>query len=349
MPMSTEQIMSYLSKDEDVNNEVTETPNSTEESSTEVKEEVSKSEESNDNSPDNVTKVEETTNNVGESETKETKGSDEPKVNEVEDVKNTNEVKQSEDTNKDNHTKKEQRDYALLRWKQRAKEAEAKYKEIQEAWDKYKNLEFKDFKDKEGNPDYGAYTNWKLQERDMQYEMDRLKQEQLNYQLEQDRIVTERCFQGQELDDYNNLVISKGQAFAKALSKYDKKGSVLSYIDTVADYPIVVRELMTKPNDWLPKIFRTNKYSSAVETDSDKLKSNTAKVVEEILDDYYSKKSQVNVQPKEEIKASESVPRQPIPIIGKQTTNSGAGSEEESSFLTSMAAMNKYLSKHKRR
>lgn len=340
MSMTTEQAMSYLSKDDTKeDNTVVEDKSLTNDSSSEVKEESSKSEEINVDSPDNTTKIESNinpNNKDGQSTTEEVNGSDEPKTTEVADGKKDNSDKKSH---------KEQRDYAYIREKQRRKEAEARVKELQEALEKYKGLQSKDFKDKDGNINYDAYTNWKLQERDMQHEVERIHQEQLQQDIENDRIITERCFQGQELEDYNALIMKDGKAFADAIHEYDEKNVIFSYLDTVNEYPIVLRELMTNANKWLPQIFRTNRYSRAVIKDPNTLERNTAKVVEEILDNYYNTKNTVNNVP-----STQQPVKNSVPIIGKQITQSGAGnSDNEVSLLSSINSINNFLRKNKRR
>src|SRR5574344_2006632 len=151
MSMTTEQAMSYLSKDDTKeDNTVVEDKSLTNDSSSEVKDASSKSEDTNVGSPDNTIKIESNNNpnKDGQSTTEEVNkaanaaGSDEPKTTEVEDGK-----KDNSDKSKKNH--KEQRDYAYIREKQRRKDAEAKVKELQEALEKYKGLQSKDFKDKD--------------------------------------------------------------------------------------------------------------------------------------------------------------------------------------------------------
>ena len=343
MSMTTEQAMSYLSKDDTKeDNTVVEDKSLTNDSSSEVKEESPKSEEVNVDSPDNTTKIESNNNpnnKDGQSTTEEVEGSDEPKTSKEEDGKKDN------SDNKRSH--KEQRDYAYIREKQRRKEAEAKVKELQDALEKYKGLQSKDFRDKDGNINYDAYTNWKLQERDMQHEVERIRQEQLQQDIENDRIITERCFKGQELEDYNALIMKDGKAFADAIHEYDEKNVIFSYLDTVNEYPIVLRELMTNANKWLPQIFRTNRYSRAVIKDPTTLERNTAKVVEEILDNYYNvnKVNKMNnEQPVNPVKNNN------VPIIGKQITQSGASnSDNEVSLLSSINSINNFLRKNKRR
>lgn len=344
MSMTTEQALSYLSTNDTIDKQnVVEDKSITNDPSSEVKDESPKSEEINVGSTDNTTKVDEqkesaNPNNDGQSTMEEVNkadqsaGSDEPKTTDV------------EDGNKSKKSHKEQRDYAYIREKQRRKEAEAKVKELQFALEKYKGLQSKDFKDKDGNTDYDAYTNWKLQERDMQNEVQRLQREQLNEELEQDRITTERVFKGQELEDYNNLIQTKGKVFADTIHEYDNKNVIFSYLDTVDDYPIVIRELMTNSSKWLPQIFRSNRYSRAVIKDSSTLERNTAKVVEQILDEYYNKadSSNTTTQPVNHVKNN-------IPIIGKQITSNTSGTDPNGSLLTSISSINDYLRKNKRR
>lgn len=294
--------------------------------------EVSKSEEINVNSPNESA----TPNDGTPVETKaeqETKGSDEPKV-EAKAEQEQVEAKAEQDKEDVKHSHKEQRDYAFIRKSQQLKEAKARIKELEETLNKYKGLSSKDFKDKDGNADIDAYTNWKLQERDMQNEVKQLQNDQLQAELEEDRIVTERCFQGKELEEYDNLIKTKGQAFAEAIKAADENNVVFKYLDTVRDYPIVIRELMTNPNKWLGRIFRSR--------DDYSLKKNTSMVVDAILDEYESsKKAQTTTEPKPEIK--------PIPVIGKQISTAGATNQDTSgSLLTSINSINNYLRKHKR-
>lgn len=314
MSMSSEQAFEYLNKlksnQADNTAQVADTtPN---EDTTPVESNVveSKSEDDNVASPDNATKTEIQSTNDNQSNTEESNGSGEPSESEDKivnvDVPNKN--------NRKNLTHKDKRDYAFIRTSQQLKEYKKQVKELTEALEKYKGLESKDFKDDDGNTNYDAYTNWKLQERDMVNEVQRLQQEQLNVELEQDRITTERCFQGQELEDYNRLIQNNGKVFADVIHSYDKTNSIFKYLDTVDDYPIVMRELMTNHNKWLPQIFRPNKYSHAVITNPNILERNTAKVVEEILDEYYASKNNQS-------KSVEPKSKTAIPVIGKQITN----------------------------
>ena len=314
MSMSSEQAFEYLNKlksnQADNTAQVADTTPNEDTTPVESNEVESKSEDDNVASPDNATKTEIQSTNDNQSNTEESNGSGEPSESEDKIVK----VDEPNKNNRKNLTHKDKRDYAFIRTSQQLKEYKKQVKELTEALEKYKGLESKDFKDKDGNTNYDAYTNWKLQERDMVNEVQRLQQEQLNVELEQDRIATERCFQGQELEDYNRLIQNNGRVFADVIHSYDKNNAIFKYLDTVDDYPIVMRELMTNHNKWLPQIFRPNKYSHAVITNTNILERNTAKVVEQILDEYYASKNNQS-------KSVEPKSKTAIPVIGKQITN----------------------------
>lgn len=314
MSMSSEQAFEYLNKlksnQADDTAQVADTTSNEDTTPVESNEVESKSEDDNVASPDNATKTEIQSTNDNQSNTEESNGSGEPSESEDKIVK----VDEPNKNNRKNLTHKDKRDYAFIRTSQQLKEYKKQVKELTEALEKYKGLESKDFKDKDGNTNYDAYTNWKLQERDMVNEVQRLQQEQLNVELEQDRIATERCFQGQELEDYNRLIQNNGKVFADVIHSYDKNNAIFKYLDTVDDYPIVMRELMTNHNKWLPQIFRPNKYSHAVITNHNILERNTAKVVEQILDEYYASKNNQS-------KSVEPKSKTAIPVIGKQITN----------------------------
>lgn len=322
MSMTTEQALAYMHGEEQ--------PTVADPKTSSVEE--SKSEEINVDSPNEVA----TNNNDGEHAAEEVKGSDEPKTEDV-DVKKDN-VKEVNDH-------KSQRDYAFIKQKNKLKALKERYdrdtsakdkriKELEEELYKRKLLTSDNFTKADGSKDIDAYWNWKSDELKLINEANNLKSErsrdQFEYEMELDRINTERCFQGKELEDYNNLIMSKGNGFAEAIHEKDKNNVVFGYLDTVQDYPIVIRELMTNPTKWLPTIFRS--------TDEYSLKRNTAKVADMILDNYYnSKNKQVDkVTPA-------------IPVIGKQISSAGAtGPDNSGSLLNSISSINNYLRKNKR-
>lgn len=322
MSMTTEQALAYMHGEEQ--------PTVADPKTSSVEE--SKSEDINVDSPNEVA----TNNNDGEHAAEEVKGSDEPKTEDV-DVK--------KDNVKEVHDHKSQRDYAFIKQKNKLKALKERYdrdtsakdkriKELEEELYKRKLLTSDNFTKADGSKDIDAYWNWKSDELKLINEANNLKSErsrdQFEYEMELDRINTERCFQGKELEDYNNLIMSKGNGFAEAIHEKDKNNVVFGYLDTVQDYPIVIRELMTNPTKWLPTIFRS--------TDEYSLKRNTAKVADMILDNYYnSKNKQVDkVTPA-------------IPVIGKQISSAGAtGPDNNGSLLNSISSINNYLRKNKR-
>lgn len=331
MSMSSHEAFEYLNKlksnQADNTAQVADTTSNEDTTPVESNEVESKSEDDNVASPDNATIAGNSGTNDNQSNTEESNGSGEP-------VETEDKIVKDDEPNTHNRTHKDKRDYAFIRTSQQLKEAKKQIKELTTALEKYKGLESKDFKDKDGNTNYDAYTNWKLQERDMQNEVQRLQQEQLNVELEQDRIATERCFQGQELEDYNTLIQNNGKVFADVVHSYDERNVIFKYLDTVDDYPIVLRELMTNHSKWLPQIFRPNKYSHSVVTNPNILERNTAKVVEQILDEYYASKQSKSVEPKSNKTA--------IPVIGKQITNNNVSD----SYVHDRNYWNNHLREH---
>ena len=325
MSMTTEQALAYMHGEQ-----------STVADSKAPSVEESKSEDINVDSPNEVA----TDDNDGEHAAEEVKGSDEPKAEDGAVKKDNKEV----------HDHKAQRDYAFIKQKNKLKALQERYdrdtsakdkriKELEEELSKRKLLTSDNFTKADGSKDIDAYWNWKSDELKLINEANSLKTElnrdQRDYEIELDRINTERCFQGKELEDYNNLIMSKGQGFAEAIHEKDKNNVVFSYLDTVQDYPIVLKELMTNPTKWLPTIFRS--------TDEYSLKRNTAKVTDMILDDYYSSKNtQVDTTVNNKVAPA-------IPVIGKQIPSAGATTPDNGgSLLNSISSINNYLRKNKR-
>ena len=341
MSMSTEQALEYFNKGQEPKKEE---PAKVEEAKQEpeVKDEAPSAEpekkepepeETNVSSPGGANKDD------GVQPEDKAKGSDEPK-DEPKDVENK---------------EKSKRDYAFERVKNKNRALKEKYdslnesskqkdrriKELEEQLGKYENLQSEDFKKQDGSTDIDAYTNWKLHERDMQQEVRNLKQskeeDRRRYALEYDRYCTERCFDGKELEDYDRLVATKGRDFAEAISEVDRNGVVFGYLDTIKDYPIVLRELMSNPDKWLGRMFRS--------TDPDILKRNTADIADQIVSEYWNSKKSASKPAVEPA----SKPKPAMPVIGKQLSSSAAGTASEpQSLVSSMKSINDYLAKHKR-
>ena len=324
MSMTTEQALQYMHS------------NTTAEDSKVSSTEEPKAEESTSNSPEQAA-------TDGEQNVQTTEESDESKVE-------STTVEDNKSNDQDHHSHKEQRDYAFIREKNKRKAQAAKYqaeiatkdariKELEDKLTRYRGLTSDNFKKDDGSTNYDAYTNWKLQERDMQNEVQALKSQiesqSRDRDIELDRIATERCFSGKDLEEYDNLIATKGAAFADAMHEFDDTNTMFKYLDTVQDYPVVLKEFMTNPNKWLPRICRSK--------DPESIRYNTARAVDQILDEY-ANHSTLNTE------SAKTVSKPQIPVTGKQITNAGATQPDTSkSLLTSINSINDYLSKHKRR
>ena len=308
MPMSTEEALEVIKKAKETNSPASDESKVETTPSVEDTKETSKSEDTNASS--NEDKVESKPNDIkAETTTNEDKGSDEPKSDDVEVKKETEPKSKFPELSK--------RDYAFIREKQKRKEQKQKYeariKELEEELQKKSGLKQEYFTNPDGSPNPNAYVNWKFKERDMKDEINNLKQqneyEQRQYDLERDRIITERCFQDpNELREYNDMIAKNGKAFAEAVSERDPNGVVFGYLETLNDYPIVLKELMdlNKNPRLLQRVFRS--------TDPDSLKRNIAIVADEILENRYKPQTVTNSIPVQDKKPE-------IPVIGKQITN----------------------------
>lgn len=331
MSMSTEQAMSYIKgKAEEPEKVETAKEPETKEPAPSAEPEVkeTKSEETDVSSPEDAAKAEEAKKDDGEQPKEEVKGSDEPKA-ETKDVKKEMSRQDYAFMKQKDKNRKLQDKYDKLnnKFNETTKQKDARIKELEGQLKKYEALKSEDFKRQDGSVDYDAYTNWKLTERDMQNEVSNLrqsmKQEQMQHALDYDRYVTERCFEGKELEDYNELVATKGGVFAEEIHKVDPNNVVFNYLETLNDYPIVLRELMTNPNKWLGHMFKSK--------DPDVMKWNTARVADAILEEHYKSKEQP------------APPAKPaIPVIGKQIQNNNVSEPT----VRDRTYWNNYLTKH---
>jgi len=303
MSMTTEQAQEIINKSK-------QTASETEVSSTEVSKSPEPTADSPEDKADTNDKAEPTT------ETKAAE-SDESKAN-------STEVEKAE-PNKEPAPKSKfptmsKRDYAFIREKDKRRQQKQKYeariKELEAELERKKGLDYEYFKNQDGSPDPKSYVNWEFKKRDMQDEINALRQqndrEQYDYDMERDRIITERCFQDpQELQEYNQMIAEKGKYFAEAVKERDPNGVVFSYLETLNDYPIVLKELMDlqKNPGLLARVFRSS--------DPDSLKRNIAVVADEILEKRYNQVPQV--QP--ETTATPVAAKPALPVIGKQITN----------------------------
>ena len=237
---------------------------------------------------------------------------------------------------------KSKRDYAFERLKKKSREQHerdmARIKELEEELAKGKGLKAEHFIDKDGKPDPNSYVDWKFKERDMQDEIEALqrndRERQLQEDIDEDRRRVENCYKDEkERKDYETLITNNGRAFYDAVSEVDPNGIVFSYLSTMPEYPIVLKELMTD-NKLLGYTFRS--------TDPDALKRNIASVADQILERHHNKtpvieKIETPVTPKQE-------PKKELPVIGKQI-NSTPGT---SNVPHDRAYWNRYLREHPR-
>lgn len=255
------------------------------------------------------------------------------------------EVKEDKEPKEDKEAdepKISKRDYAFERLKRKSKEQHerdmARIKELEAKLAEGKDLKAEHFVNKDGKPDTDGYVNWKLNERDMQKEIEQIKrmdqERQVQEDIEEDRRRVENCFRDeQERNSYNELIAKNGKAFYDAVSEVDPNGVVFGYLSTMPEYPVVLRELMTN-DKLLGYAFRS--------TDPDALKLNIKAVADQIIDKRHNQIS----TPKEEPKAEEPKKEEPkaIPVIGKQinsTPSTNDGPHDRNYW-------NRYLREHPR-
>lgn len=341
MSMSTEQALACMHPEVD-ETPANETETAVETPSVETPAEESKSEKDAASPEDKADKTNDGQSNDGvEPKSEETKVSDETKV--AADDK----VETKADKKKDTLS---QRDYAFIREKNKRKEQKAKYeariKELEAKLKEREGLEESHFTKPDGSPDPTAYVRNEFAKRDMQDELKHIREQDLNEQeqfdIEQDRIITEHCFQGEELTQYRDLIANNGRAFMEAIQENDPNNVVLNYLDTLQEYPIVLRQLMTDMPT-LRRLFRSR--------DPEALKYNVRVIADEILEKHHAPKVETpKVEAKAETPAVETVPaaKPAIPVIGKQISSQG-NSSSSGSLLKDYSSINHYLATHRYR
>lgn len=257
---------------------------------------------------------------------------DKPEVKPEEDEKKPSDDKPKP---KKKYTHEERVAHAFSIEKQKRKEQHAKdrarIKELEEKLKKYEGLSLKDFQDNVEN-----YTNYRLEERDMQNEVKATKERVEREEAEEMARETERrvnlSFESEEeRDDYNELLRTNGPKFYEALQKADPNGVVLDYLNSVEKYPIVLRKLMTDM-DSLRYVFR--------DKDPVILRYNLHQFTKELLEGKKPEEKPKDGQPET---TPPPEPKKPaMPIIGKQVTANGKPTEP----VHDRAYWNEYLRKH---
>ena len=342
--MSTEEVLAYLDKNDKPAEPVTEakepeTPETV--PSTEPAVDDSKSEVKDVTSPEDKA----ATTNDDAPKSEEVKQPDTKADNPDAKPAETKDEKVDTTPEKNDPHKKEmdKRDYAFIREKNKRKEQKAKYeariKELEAELEKRKGLEEQHFKKEDGSPDSAAYVRNEFAKRDMQDELKSIRErdayEQQQLDIEQDRIITEHCFEGKDLDDYRNLIATRGKDFADALKDNDPNNVVLNYLDTLQEYPVVLRELMTNM-DTLRRLFRSK--------DPEALKYNVRVISDQILENHHAPKS-APVAPTQSAQPAAQEPKPNIPVIGKQITNTSSTSTPT---VPDINYWNRYLKEHPR-
>ena len=353
MSMSTEDALKYMSKPEtpanaeEVKDDVSSTP-------TETK--TAKSEETSAETP------EETVGQDSQGDPSKSKdpGSDEPKVKEDKDEKKSPpQDKSPKDGDNKNApkaetatrpSKEEQKNFAFVRQKEKYKAAKARIAEQQKEIEKLrkeiestKDLQLRHFKKEDGSQDLESYINFRDRQRDMESKIESMtrasEEQQRAMDLEIDSELTKRCFSDQtEREEYERMKDVTGPVLFQFLEEKDPNHVILNYLDTLNEYPVVLRELLQpeKNSAMIGRLFRS--------TDPQSLHRAIADLSDKILDDFHNGKSasQTSVQ------VDTPKGNKTIPILGKQISGSQSQPSGSTSLLTDMASMNDYLRTHPR-
>lgn len=160
--------------------------------------------------------------------------------------------KEADSSASDKDSEKKQiskRDYAFIREREKRRRMKADYekkiKDLEDNLKKYEGLKLEDFK---GNNE--TYTNYLIDRHNSSNDIANMKQQikDINQQEidEYNDECARRAFTSEkELDEYNDLLARRGQDFYNFLGKVDPAGAIMSYLDSLPDYPILLKRLMT--------------------------------------------------------------------------------------------------------
>lgn len=236
--MSTDEALKYIAEhsNETSNDEVKQT--------VEVKSEESQT--SDQPSDETETFPEPTSDTVDDKDKKEDRqiieteeGSDEP--SEVKDEK--------ADKSKKDNKRKDKRDYAFIREKNKRKAQreryEAEIKSLKDELEKYKGLRLEDFKG-----DQQQYIDYRIDQQNQERKIaDQMRQlDDLNradMEAENERRVKLSFADEKERQEYANLLERNGREFLDALQQFDQENVVMSYLNDLEQYPKVLKVLMT--------------------------------------------------------------------------------------------------------
>ena len=237
--MSTDEALKYIAEhsNETSNDEVKQT----------VEVESKESQTSDQPSDETETFPEPTSDTVDD---KEDKKEDRPNIETEEGSDEPSEVKDEKaDKSKKENKRKDKRDYAFIREKNKRKAQreryEAEIKSLKDELEKYKGLKLEDFKG-----DQQQYIDYRIdqqnQERkiaDQQRQLNELNR--IDMEAENERRVKLSFADEKERQEYVNLLERNGREFLDALEQFDQENVVMSYLNDLEQYPKVLKVLMT--------------------------------------------------------------------------------------------------------
>lgn len=238
MNMSTDEALKYISehRNESSNDEVKKT----------VEVESKESQTSDQPSDETETFPEPTSDTVDDKDKKE----DRPTIETEEGSDEPSEVKDEKaDKSKKENKRKDKRDYAFIREKNKRKAQreryEAEIKSLKDELEKYKGLRLEDFKG-----DQQQYIDYRIDQQNQERKIaDQMRQlDDLNradMEAENERRVKLSFADEKERQEYVNLLERNGREFLDALQQFDQENVVMSYLNDLEQYPKVLKVLMT--------------------------------------------------------------------------------------------------------
>jgi len=223
------------------------------------------------------------------------------------------------------YSSQERMNHAFAKEKEKRRKLQEENKALREQLKKYEGLKLDDFN---GNVD--DYTNWKLEERDMQ---NRIRSNEEYLKESEDRAFAEETQRRidlsfdteEEKEEYNKLIRENGAKFYECLRKYDPDNEVLNFLNRKDKYPKVLKELMDLSTGALQFVFQ--------DPDPDEIHDNIRALYKRIVKGETSTQ-ETTPAPKQEAK--------PLPVIGKQVTAAAKASEP----VHDRAYWNAYLKQH---
>ena len=225
------------------------------------------------------------------------------------------------------YSQEERTNHAFKKEKEKRRKLQEENKALREQLKKYEGLKLDDF-----NGNVEAYTDWRLEERDMQ---NRIRSNEEYLKESEDRAFAEETQRRidlsfdteKEKEEYNKLIRENGAKFYECLKKYDPDNEVLNFLNRKDKYPKVLKELMDLSTGALQFVFQ--------DPDPDEIHDNIRALYKRIV------KGDTSTQ--ESSPAPKPQPK-PLPVIGRQVTAAAKASEP----VHDRAYWNNYLRQHPR-